>query len=107
MSMWVDSGVEGGEVPKCVVRRLGLGDLTVGLGFCGMDQVGKLDPVLNEEDGDVVADEIPVALLGVEADGKAADVAGGVGRASRARPPSRSGRRPASRRTCRSGPRHR
>ena len=75
-------GREGGEVPKCVVCRLGLGDLTVGLGFRGMDQIGKLDPVLNEEDGDVVSDQIPVPLLRVEAHCKAADVAGGVGRAS-------------------------
>ena len=64
------------------MRRLGLGDLTVGLGFRRMDQVGELDPVLNEEDRDVVPYEIPVALLGVEAHGKTADVAGGVGRAS-------------------------
>jgi hypothetical protein len=36
-----------------------------------MNEVGELDGVLDEEDRDVVADEIPVALLSVELDGKA------------------------------------
>jgi hypothetical protein len=37
---------------------------------------------LDEEHGDVVADNIPVALLGVHLEGKAADVSDGVGGAT-------------------------
>jgi hypothetical protein len=43
-----------------------------------VDEVGELDGVLDEEHRDVVADEIPVALLGVELDREAAHVAGRV-----------------------------
>ena len=49
-----------------------------------MDQVGKLDGVLDEEDRDVVAHQIPVAFPGVQLDGKAAHIArcvAGVGAA--------------------------
>ena len=48
----------------------------------GMHEIGKLHRVLDEEDGNVVADEIPVAFVGVELDGEAAHVARGVGRAA-------------------------
>ena len=45
-----------------------------------MDEVGELDRVLDEEDRHVVADEIPVAFVGVELDREPAYVARGVGR---------------------------
>src|SRR5690606_19156486 len=45
----------------------------------------ELDRVLNEEHGDVVAHEVPVALFGVELDGKAPYVARRVDRTSSAR----------------------
>ena len=64
MSMWVDSGHERGEVPEGVVRGLRLREAAVGLLLGGVDEVGKLDGVLDEEDGDVVADEVPVAFAG-------------------------------------------
>src|SRR5690606_11870958 len=54
------------------VRLLAEGDR---IGLQRMDHVGELDRVADEEDGQVVADEIPVAVLGVELDGKAAGVA--------------------------------
>ena len=57
------------------MRRLRLRERTVGLGFNRVDEVRKLDGVLNEEDGDVVADEVPVAFLGVELHCKATNVA--------------------------------
>ena len=69
------------EVPEIVVRRLRLREGAVGLRLHRMDQVGKLDRVLDEEDRDVVADEVPVAFLGVELDGEAAHVARQVERA--------------------------
>ena len=40
-----------------------------------MDEIGKLDRVLDEEDGNVVADEIEIAFVGVELDREAAHVA--------------------------------
>jgi hypothetical protein len=72
------------EVVEGVVGRRRLRHLVVGLGLDRVDQVGELDRVLNEEDRDVVADEVEVAVVGVELDGEAADVAGGVGRAAEA-----------------------
>ena len=61
------------------MRRLGLWEAAIWLRLGRVDEVGELDCVLNEEDRDVVADEIPVSLLGVELDCEAADVAGEVG----------------------------
>ena len=52
-----------------------------GSGLTAWIRSGNLIGVLDEEDRDVVADEVPVALLGVELHGEAADVAGQVGRA--------------------------
>ena len=63
------------------MRRLRLRELAVGLGLHGVDEVGELDRVLDEEDRDVVADDVPVALLRVELHGEATHVAGEVGRA--------------------------
>ena len=40
----------------------------------GVDDVGELDGVADEEDGEVVADQIPVAVLGVELHREAARV---------------------------------
>ena len=36
----------------------------------GVDEAGEEDRVPDEEDGGVVADEVPVALLGVELHGE-------------------------------------
>ena len=43
-----------------------------------MDDIGELDRILDEEHRDVVADEVPVALLRVELHCEAADVTGEV-----------------------------
>ncbi len=51
----------------------------------GVDQVGKLDGVLNEEDRNIIADEIPVAFLCIELHCKTAHVARKVSRALVAR----------------------
>jgi len=75
-------GLETDEVPERVVGGLGLRDLTIGLGLGRVDQVGELDPVLDEEDGDVVADEVEDPLLRVELRREAPHVAHGVGRAA-------------------------
>ena len=52
------------------------------LGLDRMDDVRKLHRVLDEEHRDVVADEVPVAFVGVELDREAAHVARGIGRAA-------------------------
>ncbi len=71
------------EVPERRVRGLRLRDLTIGFRLGGVDQIRELDAVPDEEHGDVVADEIEDALVGVELHREAADVAHGVGGASR------------------------
>ena len=68
-------GRQADEVPEIVVRRLRLRKGAVRLLLDRVDDVGKLDGVLDEEHRDVVADDVPVAFLGVELDGKAAHVA--------------------------------
>ena len=72
---------QGDEVPEVVVRRLGLREAAVRGRLGRMDQVGELDGVLDEEDRDVVAHQVPVAFLGVELHRKAPHVAGQVRRA--------------------------
>ena len=69
------------EVPEGVVGAGGLRIAAVGLHLHRVDQVRELDGVLDEEDRDVVADQVPVAFLGVELDGEAAHVARRVHRA--------------------------
>ena len=63
------------EVPEGVVRAGRLRKGAVGLHLHGVDQVGELHRVLDEEHRYVVADQVPVALLGVELDREAAHVA--------------------------------
>ena len=77
-------GVQGDEVPERVVGALRLGDLPVRVRLAGVDDVGELDPVLDEEHRDVVADQVEGALGRVELRGEPAGVADGVRRAARA-----------------------
>ena len=66
------------EVPEVVVRRLGLREAAVRLLLGRVDEVRELDRVLDEEHRDVVPDQVPVALPGVELGGEAAHVPGQV-----------------------------
>src|SRR5688572_12128876 len=70
------------EVPECVVSGAGLWHRKMRLGLCRVHEVGELHCVLDKEDRDVVADQIPVAFVGIELDGEAADIARRVGRAA-------------------------
>jgi hypothetical protein len=72
------------KVPEVVVGCLGLGNLVVRLGLAGVDDVGELDGILDEENGDVVGDNVPVALLRVELDGEPAHITDRVGTAAAA-----------------------
>ena len=77
--------MQGDEVPEGVVGGLSLRDLPVGVGLDGMDDVRELDPVLDEEDRHVVADEVEVALVRIELHRESANVAHRVGGTTRAR----------------------
>lgn len=66
------------EVPKIVVCTLCLWYFSIRLGFSSMDQVWELHGILDEEDRDVVSNQIPVALLGIELDGKPSNIANGI-----------------------------
>lgn len=46
------------EIPGGIVSRLGLGDFVVAAGLDGVDQIGEENGILDEEDGDIVADDI-------------------------------------------------
>ena len=70
--------METDEVPEIIVRGLSLRDLIVRLRLHGVNDVWELDSILNEEYRDIVADEVPVALLSVELDGKPANVANSI-----------------------------
>src|SRR5688572_21439443 len=45
----------------------------------GVNQIRKFHSVLNEKNRDVVADQIPIALVGIEFYGETAHIAHGVG----------------------------
>src|ERR1035437_9832984 len=68
------------EIPEGVVRGCRLGKAAVGFHFYGMDEVGEFDCILDEENRDVVADQVPVAFLGVKLDGKSAYITRGIHR---------------------------
>ena len=75
MIMWSDSGMSEMKSQNVSCADGGLGVAAVGFHFDGMNQVGKLDRILNKEDRDIIADEIEIAFLGIEFDGKTADIA--------------------------------
>src|ERR1035437_4212062 len=68
------------EIPERVVRGRRLWKAAVGFHLYGMDEVGEFDGILDEENWDVVADQVPVAFLGVKLDGKPAYVTRGIDR---------------------------
>ena len=72
-------GVQRHEVPERVVGGLRLRDLPIGLWLGGVDDVGKLDAVLNEENRHVVSNQVERALVGVELHREPAGVADRIG----------------------------
>ena len=71
-------GHEGHKIPKGIVCAGSLRHLVVWLRLDSMDEIGKLDGVLNEKHRHVVAHQIPVALVGVELDGKTTHITGSI-----------------------------
>lgn len=70
------------KVPEVVVCALTLRHLIVRLGLDGVNDVREFNRVLDEEHRDIIADDVPIPLLGVELYRKATDVADGVLNAS-------------------------
>ena len=68
-------GHERDEVPEGVVRTGGLRHLVVWFRLDRMNQIRKLDGVLNEEHRDIVSHQVPIAFVGIELDRKAANIA--------------------------------
>ncbi|MNV24453.1 hypothetical protein D3C71_1155170 [compost metagenome] len=68
-------GHERHEVPEGIVRGRGLRHAVVRLGLDRMDQIREFHRILDEEHGHVVAHQIPIALVRIELDRKAAHVA--------------------------------
>ncbi|MCY1436439.1 hypothetical protein D9M71_525650 [compost metagenome] len=66
------------EVP----HRLGTFQVALRKTFLGVDKVGKLQRVTNEEHWRVVTDDVPVAFLGVELHREATRVTLGICRAA-------------------------
>src|SRR5659263_665085 len=69
---------ERNEIPECVVRGCRLRKAAVGFHFYGMNEIGKFDGILDEENRDVVADQVPVAFFSIKLDGKSAYVSRGI-----------------------------
>ena len=62
------SGLHAEKVPSRIMSGASLGDLAVGARLAGVDHVGKLNGILDKEDGNVVSNEIPVSFIGVAND---------------------------------------
>jgi hypothetical protein len=50
----------------------------LGIALLGVDEITKLQRILDEENGGIVADHVPVAFLGVELEGESAGITLGV-----------------------------
>src|SRR3546814_12486359 len=57
------------------VRGLRLWKVAIRFGLGRVDQIGEFDRILDEEHRDVVADQIPIALLSIEFDGETLHIA--------------------------------
>src|ERR1039457_4457089 len=75
---------ERNEIPERIMPSRRLRKAAVGFHLDGMDEVGEFNGVLDEENWDVVADQVPVAFLGVKLDGKSTYVTRGIDRTSAA-----------------------
>jgi hypothetical protein len=58
------------------MRRLSLGESAIGLFFGCVDEVRKLDRVLNKKHRYLVADNVPVTFFGVELHRETANIPG-------------------------------
>lgn len=70
LTFWLQSN----KVPKVVVRALPSRNFVIRFRFDCMNEIWEFYCFLNEEDGHVVADNIPVSFLRVELDRESTDV---------------------------------
>ncbi len=68
------------EIPEIIVCRLRLRKSPVRFLLDGMNHIGKSNGILDEEDRNIIAYEIPVAFLGVNLNGEAAHIASKIER---------------------------
>src|SRR5208282_2551173 len=54
------------EIPEVVVRGLCLRESAIWFLLGGVNEVGKFNCILNEKNRNVISDDVPVALLGIE-----------------------------------------
>lgn len=73
------------EIPKVVVSALRLRYLIVRLRFAGVNEVREFKSVIDEEDGNVVPDNVPIAFFRVKLHGEASYVSYSVGATSAAK----------------------
>lgn len=73
-------GVQGHEIPERVVRALRLRNLAIRMRLGGVNDVRKLDAVLDEEHRNVISHQVESAFAGVELGREASGVAYSVGR---------------------------
>lgn len=66
------------EVPKVIMSTLPLRNLIARLGFHGMDDVGKFYSILNEENGNVISDYVPITFGSIELHGETANIANSI-----------------------------
>lgn len=71
--------VEELEVPEVVVGSLSLRNLVVWFWLSSVNDIRELDSILDEEDGDVVSDNVPVALFCVELDCESTNITNSIG----------------------------
>ena len=81
MVMVIWCSASGSEVQKSQLLR-GAAQVGVRVALDRVVEVGELERVAQEEDRRVVAHQVPVAFLGVELHGEAADIALRIGRAA-------------------------
>jgi hypothetical protein len=68
------------KVPKVIMSRLRLRHFVVRLWLSGMNNIWELYSILNEKDGNVVSDKIPVSFLSVELCCESTHITDGIGR---------------------------
>lgn len=67
------------EVPKVVMGGLGRRDFLIRFWLTSVDEIWKLESILDEEDRNIVSDNIPVPLLCIKLDCKPSDISHSVG----------------------------
>ena len=66
------------KIPKVVVSALTLRNIILRLGLHSMNDIGKFNGILNKEHRNIVTDEVPDSLVGVELDCKPSNIANSV-----------------------------